>query len=146
MNATEITINGQALASMGVTLLNGSYANLLLPASLKDFVENDDPRKHGTQVITHDSKGDPVAVIKERDVTLTFAIRGSDRASFLANYAAFVGMLHQGSVTLYVPDLERYFHLIYSSSTQYDNYRMTACTMSVKFREPNPANRSMDSL
>jgi hypothetical protein len=46
-----------------------------------------------------------------------------------------------GDIDLYVSDLDRTFHLIYSGATQYDNFRLKACKLAVKFREPNPANR-----
>lgn len=141
MNSNEITINGTPLSSLGATLISGGYAALMMPAPLKEFVENDDPLKPGTQVITKDSAGNPIAVVRERDVTLAFLIEGSSQSDFLAKYASFVNILHRGAVTLHVPDLDRYFHLIYSNSTQYDNFLVKACRLAVKFREPNPANR-----
>lgn len=140
MASTDITINGILLSGMGVSLIRGGYAALLTPASLKDFVENDDPLKDGTEVITEIDE-ESVAVIKERDVTLTFFIEGNSRANFLSNYSSFVNLLQKGLIKLYVPDLGQTFHLIYSSATQYDNFLLTACKMAVKFREPNPADR-----
>lgn len=137
MATSGVTINKKTLASMGVTLLSGAYAELLTPPSLKDFVENDDPLKSGTEVIIPD---DPKK--KERDVTLSFLIEGPTETAFLANYSAFAAELHKGIVELYVPDLENTYNLIYRSSAQFENYRLRACKLAVKFREPNPANRT----
>ena len=136
-----ITINGTDITTLGVSLEKGSYAALLLPAPLKEFVENEDPTKHGTEVLTKKSDGTSLARISERDVTLTFLITGESQADFMTKYATFTALLQGGDINLYVPDLERTFRLIYSSSTQYDNFRLKACKLAVKFREPNPANR-----
>lgn len=136
-----ITINGTDISTMGVSLEKGSYAALLLPAALKGFVENNDPTKHGTEVLTHKADGTSLARIAERDVTLTFLIMGDNEADFMAKYADFVELLHGGNIKLYISDLGRTFRLIYSNSTQYDNYRLKACKLAVKFREPNPTNR-----
>ena len=127
MPTTEVTINNKPLSTMGVAMLSGAYAALLTPPSLKEFVENDDP----------DSP-----VVNERDVTLTFLIKGTSQEAFLSNYAAFVAELHKGTVTLYVPDLGNTYNLLYSNSTQFENYRLNACKLAVKFREPNPADRA----
>lgn len=126
-------MNGVTLDSMGAVLLSGAYAALLAPPSLKEFVENDDPLRDGTDVIVPGT-----VCVKERDVTLTFLIRGTSQVAFFANYAAFVAQLHKGAVELVVPRLGRNFHLLYSNSTQFDNYLLRACKVAVKFREPNP--------
>lgn len=135
MANSDITINRIPLKSIGVTLLAGAYSALLTPPPLKDFVKNDDPTKPGTDVLVNNP------VVSERDVTLTFLIEGADQHSFLSNYKAFISELQKGKVVLYIPDLNWYFHLLYSNSTQFENYRLNACKIAVKFNEPNPANR-----
>lgn len=126
---------------MGVHLEKGAYAALLTPAPLKDFIENNDPTKNGTEVLTHKANGESLARVAEREVTLTFLINGDNEADFLAKYQAFVNLLNDGKITLYIEDLQRTFTLIYANATQYDNYRLKACKLAVKFREPNPSNR-----
>ena len=144
MGNTEITMNGVPLSSMGVTLVSGAYSALLMPAALKDFVENNDPLKDGTDVIvpgTDDEDDTSVPRVKERDVTLTFLIQGENATDFMVKYAAFVAELHKGAIVLHVPDLGRYFHLLFSNCTQF-NYLLNACKLAVKFREPNPHNNT----
>ena len=126
---------------MGVSLEKGSYAALLAPAPLKDFIENNDPTKHGTEVLTKRADGTSLAHIAERDVSLTFLIVGENKEDFMSKYAQFTGLLHGGDITLSIPELNATYRLIYRSSTQYDNFRLKACKLAVKFREPNPANR-----
>lgn len=135
---TDPTLNRIPLSTIGVTMLAGSYQALLAPTALKDFVENDDPLKNGVEVIVQNP------VLKERDVTLTFLVKGSDEPSFFQNYNRFIAELYKGNVELYIPDLGQYYRLLYRNSTQYENYQLNACKMAVKFREPNPANRSKE--
>lgn len=135
MANSDITINRIPLQSIGVTLLAGAYTALLTPPPLKDFVKNNDPTKPGTDVLVNNP------VISERDVTLTFLIEGKSKSAFLSNYKAFISELHKGEVVLYIPDLNWYFHLLYSNSTQFENYRLNACKIAVKFNEPNPTYR-----
>lgn len=135
MANSDITINGIPLHSIGVTLLTGAYSSLLTPPPLKDFVKNNDPTKPGTDVIVDNP------VVSERDVTLTFLIEGKSKGAFLSNYKAFVAQLHKGKIELYIPELDQYFHLLYSNSTQFANYRLNACKIAVKFNEPNPTYR-----
>ena len=47
----DLLINGYDAYAMGITMGSGFIASLRAPASLKDFVENDDPKKDGKQVI-----------------------------------------------------------------------------------------------
>lgn len=145
MENNEVTINGVSLASMGTTLLSGAYSALLTPPALKDFVENNDPLKDGTEVIVPGTDGEndtSTPKLKERDVTLTFLIQGDSDSEFFDNYKAFVAILHRGMITLSIPELNRNFSLIYSSSTQFANYMLNACKLAVKFREPNPISNS----
>ena len=135
MANSDITINRIPLRSIGVTLLAGAYTALLTPPPLKDFVKNDDPTKPGTDVLVNNP------VVSERDVTLIFLIEGESKSAFLSNYKAFISELQKGKVVLYIPDLNWYFHLLYSNSTQFENYRLNACKIAVKFNEPNPTYR-----
>lgn len=133
-----ITINGTALADMGVILLQGAYAELMAPAETKDFVENDDPTKHGVEIDTLLSPK-----LKKRDVTLRFLVKGNSEEDFLTKYHVFLDLLYSGHIELEVPDLGACFRLIYRAKTKYANYRLNACEMAVKFTEPDPTNRAL---
>ena len=136
-------MNGKSLESMGATLLSGAYSELMKPAPLKDYIENDDPLVHGVQVLVHTEgeNEDPHPFVDEREVTLTFLIEGSSESDFMSKYSSFVAELHRGKVDLYVSELGETFKLFYLNCTQYDNYRLNACKMAIKFREPNPTDR-----
>lgn len=130
----EITINGNTLSSLGVTLLEGSYASLLKPAELKEWVSNDDPRKDGIEYI------EPATpVVKPRSLDLYFMVQGSTRGEFLTRYNNFIGLLQRSIANVYIPDLGRYL-LKYEGCTSFDHFNLTMCKLAVKFTEPQPNN------
>lgn len=130
----EITINGNTLSSLGVTLLEGSYASLLKPAELKEWVSNDDPRKDGIEYIEP-----ATSVVKPRSLDLYFMVQGSTRGEFLTRYNNFIGLLQRSIANVYIPDLGRY-HLKYEGCTSFDHFNLTMCKLAVKFTEPQPNN------
>lgn len=130
----EITINGYTLSSLGVTLLEGSYASLLKPAELKEWVSNDDPRKDGIEYIEP-----ATSVVKPRSLDLYFMVQGSTRGEFLTRYNNFIGLLQRGIANVYIPDLGGYL-LKYEGCTSFDHFNLTMCKVAVKFTEPQPNN------
>lgn len=129
----EITINGTPLSDYGAMMLAGSYASLMTPPQMKDWVSNDDPRKNGIEYLPP-----ATTVVKERNVDLIFGIKGDTRSDFLAKYNTFITLLQSGLTRLYVPDLGRYYYLKYENCTSFDNYDLKACKIAVKFTEPDP--------
>lgn len=129
----EIKINDKPLSQFGAMMLAGSYASLLTPAELKEWVFNDDPRKNGIEYIQPESPK-----VKERSIDLIFGIKGDTERDFLSKYNAFIGELHKAIIKLYVPDMERYYYLKYSNFTSFDNFSLKACKVAIKFIEPDP--------
>lgn len=138
----DIKINETFISDFGVTLLDGSYAELLAPPPVKEYVSNNDVTKNGIEVLTIKADGQPATLIDKREVTLTFLIKGSNRVDFLAKLASFKALLMSGNISLHIPDLESKYHLIYQNCTQFDNFNLNACKLSVKFQEPDPTNRA----
>lgn len=130
------TINGKPFSQFGAVMLDGAYGELMSPAPLKDFLENNDRSKNGTDVFVSNPR------LAEREVTLNFFISGRNEAEYIARYNAFLAELYTGQVSLFVEDLNQTFRLLYSSVTKFGNYRLNACELAVRFREPNPTNRS----
>lgn len=131
----EITINGSTLTALGVTLLEGSYASLLTPPEIKEWVSNDDPRKDGVEYIVPTTPK-----VKERNVNLYFLVKGETQSAFLSRYNQFIGLLQSGMVTINIPDLHRSFKLKYESCTSFDHFNLTMCKVAVKLTEPKPYN------
>lgn len=131
----ETTINGYTLSGLGVTLLEGSYASLLKPAEMKEWVSNDDPRKDGIEYI------EPATpVVKPRSVDLYFMVQGGTREEFLSRYKNFIGLLQSSIAHVRIPDLGTTYHLKYESCTSFDHFNLKMCKVAVKFTEPQPTN------
>lgn len=136
----EITINGHTLRSLGVTLLNGSYASLLKPAEMKEWVSNDDPRKDGIEYIVPTTP-----VVKPRSVDLYFMVQGNTREEFLTRYNNFIGLLQSGIAYVKIPDLGTdTYRLKYESCTSFDHFNLKMCKVAVKFTEPQPTNMAVN--
>ena len=82
-----------------------------------------------------------------RDLTLTFIITGETPEEHLLNYDTFIRMLHLGKVDISVPGIsDEIYHLTYvgnSGSYNISGDRLTS-QLTVKFNEPNPADRGED--
>lgn len=135
----DLLINGYDAYAMGITMGSGFIASLRTPASLKDFVENDDPKKHGKQVIYPEEPK-----VAARDLTLTFVIFGDTLAEHTANYNSFIELLKRGKMDISVPSISAdIYHLTYmgNSGSYMLSADLTTSQLTVKFNEPNPANR-----
>lgn len=134
----DLYINSQdAWGQWKVAMGNGFIENLLVPAGIKDFIENGSRLENGKRVITTNPK------VSSRDVTLTFNIHGDTTTEYLSNYAAFVAILQAGTVKIRVPAINMTFNLIYKKSSSFNigRARMDS-SLSVKFEEPDPTDRS----
>lgn len=96
----DLLINGYDAYAMGIAMGSGFIASLRTPASLKDFVENDDPKKNGKQVIYPEEPK-----VAARDLTLTFVIFGDTLAEHTANYNSFIELLKRGKMDISVPSI-----------------------------------------
>lgn len=134
--AMEETINGNPLSYFGATLLHGSYAELMTPADLKEWVSNEDVTKDGTDYLVPSTP-----LLAERNVSLHFGIKRDSESEFLTSYNIFVDMLQSGIIDLFVPRLGRHYFLKFETCTSYDNFSLKACKIAVKFTEPNPRKK-----
>ena len=135
----DLLINGYDAYAMGIAMGSGFIASLRAPASLKDFVENDDPKKDGKQVIYPEEHKDAA-----RDLTLTFVIFGETLAEHTTNYNSFIELLERGKMDISTPSISAdIYHLTYmgNSGSYMMSADLTTSQLTVKFNEPNPANR-----
>lgn len=145
MNTKDITLNSKSLSTYGASLLEGSYISLLTPANIKEWVSNDPVDGDGVDYIVPTDTEDNIDVkVAERNLTLTFLVKGNDEADFLNKYNTLLGVLQRGMVTLYVPDLNRTYTLKYVGCSPFDMFNLLACKLAVKFTEPRPINYSAE--
>lgn len=144
----ELTINGKdAYETYGVTLMGDSVSQLLTPAGLKSFVENSSRLEDGKHIITTNTKKNSLAKVDSREVTLTFGIKGKDKADYYGKLQALCDVLQKGYVEITLPTVGTdVYKLVYSKCTTYaQNIQQTFCKMAAKFSEPNPTDREVKS-
>ena len=135
----ELIINNQdAYLVWGVNMESSFLSELLTPAPMKDYIENESRLEHGKRVIVSSPK------VQSRTLTLTFRIIGNTESEFKSRYSSFVAALQSGVITLKVPKLgNETYKLLYKKSTSFAlNLLRTTCKLSVSFEEPNPNDRS----
>ena len=136
----DLLINGSDAYAKGIAMGDDFLGNILSPSSLKSFVENEDPTKNGKEVIYPQTPK-----LASRDLTLTFTIFGNTTTEHLTNYKNFIALLQKGEISLSIPALgTEVYHLTYvgdSGSYMIEADRL-ASRLTVKFNEPNPADRA----
>lgn len=135
----DLIINGfDAYRQWGIRMGDGFLDAIFAPEPMKEFIENKSRLKHGKQVLYNNPKVD------ERDVTLVFTLEGSSPDDYHAKYSAFKTELKKGKVEIKVPVLgDQVYRLTYLRSASFGlNIPRTFSKISIKFNEPNPANRT----
>lgn len=136
----DLLINGSDAYAKGIAMGDDFLGNILSPSSLKSFVENDDPTKNGKEVIYPQTPK-----LASRDLTLTFTIFGNTTTEHLTNYKNFIALLQKGEISLSIPALgTEVYHLTYvgDSGSYMTEADRLASRLTVKFNEPNPADRA----
>ncbi len=135
----ELFINGKdAYTEWGVNMGDRFLDALGEKAGKKDYITNDNKLKDGIEYCSFVPKA------AERQVTLTFTIRGDSRSDFISKKDAFFVELDKGDISIQVPTNDsKVYHLKFkdSTGTYAQNLERTFCKVGIKFIEPNPKNR-----
>lgn len=134
----DLIINGfDAYRQWGIRMGDGFLDAIFSPEPLKEFIENKSRLNNGKQVVYNNPK------IDERDVTLVFTLEGETPDDYLSKYSAFKTELQKGKIEIKVPALgNQVYRLTYLRSASFGlNIPRTFSKISVKFNEPNPAER-----
>lgn len=133
----DLFINGNdAYTTFGVCMGDGFLDAILAPPPLKEFVENKSRLDNGKQVLYDNPRLD------ERDLTLMFYLEGCNCDEYLERYRRFMIELNKGKISVRIPVINETYNLIYQKSASFAmNRARTFTKISVKFNEPNPANR-----
>lgn len=134
----DLIINGfDAFLQWGIRMGDGFLDAIFAPEPLKEFIENKSRLNNGKQVVYNNPK------IDERDVTLVFTLEGETPDDYLSKYSAFKTELQKGKIEIKVPAFgNQVYRLTYLRSASFGlNIPRTFSKISVKFNEPNPAER-----
>lgn len=132
----ELFINGKdAHEEWGVCMGDGFVENIMLPAGLKGFIENESRLEHGKRVMVSNPK------VESKDVTLIFNIEGVTEADYLKKYRAFMEELQKGVVNIVIPIVgKETYRMIYQKATSFgQNKNRTFSILTVKMEEYNPS-------
>ncbi len=136
----ELLINNKnAYTTWGVRMGDKFLDTIGASSPMKEFIENKSRLEHGKRVIVNNPKLD------ERDITLSFTIEGNSKSDYQAKKKVFFDELYKGTVDIQVPaNSSEIYHLIYlgKSITYAQSLDRTFGKISMKFNEPNPANRT----
>lgn len=135
----ELYINNKdAWLNWNVRLIEDSFQNLLLSANPKKYVENKNRSEHGTRLIVSDPR------IDERNVQLMFGITCNTIEEYLEKYESFINELNNGWIELKVIPLKKVYNLVEPEFLNLGTgVGIRSGKLSVRFREPNPDNRSI---
>lgn len=134
----DLIINGKdAYTTFGVSMGDGFLNEIMSFPPIKSFIENKSRLEDGKQLIYNAPKYD------ERDITLTFYIEGDTQEEYIQNYSLFQAELKKGLIEIKIPAVnDLVYKLTYLNSQSYAmNRSRTFSKFSVKFNEPNPADR-----
>lgn len=136
----ELLINGKdAYSTWGIRMGNGFLDVIGASSPMKEFIENKSRLEHGKRVIVNNPK------IDEREITLSFTIEGNSQSDYQEKKKAFFDELYKGVIDIKIPvNSSEVYHLIYlgKSVTYAQSINRTFGKISMKFSEPNPANRT----
>lgn len=131
--------NKDAYTTWGVRMGDKFLDVLGSSGPMKEFIGNKSRLEHGKRVIVNNPKLD------EREITLSFTIEGTSQSDYQTKKKNFFEELYKGSVDIQIPaNSNEIYHLIYlgKSVTYGQSIDRTFGQCSMKFCEPNPANRT----
>lgn len=137
-----IRINGTDISALGLTPLDGTLDNLMKPAEMKSVTYNENSAIDGSIAMTRNRK------VKRREVSMLFLLSKQNLSELMDAIDNLITVLSEGKDNsgineVRVEELNRTFRLVYSSFDKYSNFGIDGkATLSIKFVEPNPQNRS----
>lgn len=141
----HISLNGKDLAAMNLTALDGILNTLMKPSTYKKYASNGNASINGERILSA-----PTSRMKDkRTVSLPFLLQSTsliDLQRDIDNLEAELvkGVNGTGINELVVRELGVCYRLYYESMSSYTNFGLDgAAKLSIKFVEPNPANRGL---
>lgn len=139
----RMAINGKDVSGFHLTPLDGCLVALMTPPAYKKMATNENTASHGSWYLSNPSK----RRVASGTITLQFLFRSTSLidvtrtteqlTEFLVN-----GKDMSGVNELFVPILGQTFRLIFDSISKYALFGLDGDTLvTIKFTEPNPANR-----
>ncbi|WP_017258394.1 hypothetical protein [Pedobacter arcticus] len=115
---TNFKINDIPTETLGITILEGVYSELLKLPKPKDTLVNNWKDEHGTE------RDLAARVYESAVINIPVLLIGSTVADFVAKRTAFNAMMLNGRFNLKCLDINRQFDLVYTDTTNFkgDDY------------------------
>lgn len=122
----------------GVVMDSGFVDAICTPYEIKEYVTNECRSDDGTQYLLTDFKA------KEGDLSLNFKIIGTSASDLISKRKAFFELLYTGLIHLYIRVEDVTIKVLYSGKgvTYKTNRWRNVASVKVKFKEPNPKDRT----
>lgn len=147
MTIPLMRLNGKDIAEYGLTPLEGTINTLMKPRPMKALITNENAYLHGSMVLSQKT----ARRYAKQDFSLLFYIRGGysiiDLHRSVENLVStlIAGINNTGVNELTIPEIETTYRLVYSSIDKYTDFNLSGnATISIKFTEPNPNNRTLE--
>lgn len=135
--------NVDVFTNYGVSLDSQALSALLAPPAVKDYPFNKSRLTNGSRPVLSISPR-----LDERTITLTAHIIAPDEATFFRRYNDFLTLLTSSPLleirTAF--QLDTIYRCSYLSCAQFTQFMRSIAKFSIKLREWNPANRSINDL
>lgn len=140
----ETKINGKPMRqTWGAYLTEGSINALLTPPGTKAYVSNESRLEHGKRTLRETASGVALTRLQSRDVSLLFAIEGTGHQDIAHRLSSLIEELTAKTTELSLAELpDMTFRIDYLSCTSLTQTGGRLGLFSLKFNEPNPANRA----
>ena len=144
----EMLINGiDVYKEFGVTPLKGTFDEVMKPVAVKSPLAIELENEDGERVYFPDD----IALLAARDLTVPLAIVAYNSDDFYAKKLAFERLLRTGPFLMFFPKVNFGITCYFSDCNQYTQLeaiqlgatKRVSAVLSVKLREPNPANRQL---
>lgn len=147
-NTPHMALNGKDITEFGITPLDGTLNTLMKPAPTKKLATNENKSSHGIIVLSSPN----ARRYDKQDISLMFHIEAPSLIDLNRMVENLVEELKQGKDgtgvnELAVPELEKCYRLVYVNADKYNNFGLSGeATLSIKFTETNPNNRTLQTI
>lgn len=146
MTIPLMCLNGKDIQEYGLTPLEGTINTLMKPAPMKAPATNENSSLHGSHILSAPS----ARRYAKQDLSLMFYLESASLTDLARSLEAIeeaitAGVNNTGVNELTIPEIERTYRLVYAGTIdKYKDFALSGCaTISIKFTEPNPKNRTL---
>lgn len=142
---TKIEIEGTDIQTACGVIPQGDFlAQLEKAAPSKSVISNKNAQINGSEVAVTS------LYLDEKKLTLQFALQAENRATYVSRYTSFLALVLASSLISFAVTTSEgnktTYHLTYEDMSSHKKFNGRWAEFTMKFNEPNPANRQIVSV